>query len=203
VDATPIERHALWEDVLAILLGTLFISLGVAICNKSVLLVGGLVGMSLLLHYGTKVSFWLIFSLINLPFYILALRRMGWQFTLRTFAAVCIVSMFSYLTTKWVAFSYLDPVYASFIGGGLFGIGLLMLFRHRTGLGGLNILAIYVQEKWGIRAGYLQLVFDLAILTASFFVISSDRFGLSIVAATVLNLMIAINHRPGRYLGIS
>jgi len=197
------ERHSLHEDVLAMLLGTLFVAFGVVIYSKAVLLVGGMVGMALLLQYLTGMNFWIAFSVINLPFYYLALKRMGWRFTLRTFVAVSLVSLFSRLTPNWVDFSRLDPAYASVIGGGLCGTGLLMLFRHRTGIGGVNILAIFLQETWGIRAGYFQLAVDLAILGAAFFVLTPEHLLLSILGATVVNMIIGMNHKPGRYLGVT
>jgi uncharacterized membrane-anchored protein YitT (DUF2179 family) len=197
------EKHGLHEDALALVLGTLMVALGTVIYAKAVLLVGGMAGVALLLQYTSGISFWLGFSLINLPFYYLGLKRMGWRFTLRTFAAVSLVSLFSRLTMDWIDFSRLNPAYAAVIAGTLCGTGLLMLFRHRTGLGGVNILAMFLQENWGIRAGYFQLFVDLAILGASFFVLSPDRIVLSVVSAVILNLIIAINHRPGRYLGIS
>ena len=185
------------------LLGTLFVALGMLIYTKAILLVGGMAGVALLLQYVTGVGFWLVFFLINLPFYLLALKRLGWRFTIRTFVAVSLVSLFSRLTVSWVDFSHLDPVYAAVIGGGLSGTGLLILFRHRTGLGGVNILAIYLQETWGIRAGYFQLVIDLAILAAAFFVLTPDHLLLSVLGATIVNMILAINHKPGRYLGIT
>lgn len=197
------ERHKFYEDVLAMLLGTLFVALGMLIYTKAILLVGGMAGVALLLQYVTGVGFWLVFFLINLPFYLLALKRLGWRFTIRTFVAVSLVSLFSRLTVSWVDFSHLDPVYAAVIGGGLSGTGLLILFRHRTGLGGVNILAIYLQETWGIRAGYFQLVIDLAILAAAFFVLTPDHLLLSVLGATIVNMILAINHKPGRYLGIT
>ncbi len=197
------ERHSLHEDVLAMLLGTLFVAFGVVIYSKAVLLVGGMAGMALLLQYLTGMSFWLAFSVINLPFYYLALKRMGWRFTLRTFVAVSLVSLLSRLTPYWVDFSRLDPAYAAVIGGGLCGTGLLMLFRHRTGIGGVNILAIFLQETWGIRAGYFQLAVNLAILGAAFFVLTPEHLLLSILGATVVNMIIGMNHKPGRYLGVT
>lgn len=197
------EKHSLHEDVLAMLLGTLFVAFGVVIYSKAVLLVGGMAGMALLLQYLTGMNFWIAFSVINLPFYYLALKRMGWRFTLRTFVAVSLVSLFSRLTPNWVDFSRLDPAYASVIGGGLCGTGLLMLFRHRTGIGGVNILAIFLQETWGIRAGYFQLAVDLAILGAAFFVLTPEHLLLSILGATVVNMIIGMNHKPGRYLGVT
>ena len=197
------ERHKLYEDVLAMLLGTLFVAFGMVIYAKAVLLVGGAAGVALLLQYVTGVQFWLVFFVVNLPFYLLAVKRMGWRFTVRTFIAVSLVSLFSRLTLSWVDFSYLDPAYAAVMGGGLSGIGLLMLFRHRTGLGGLNILALYLQETWGVRAGYFQLAVDLAILAAAFFVLTPDHLVLSVLGTAMVNMILAINHKPGRYRGVT
>ncbi len=83
------------------------------------------------------------------------------------------------------------------------GNGLLMLFRHRTALGGVNILAMFLQEKFGWRAGYVQLGIDCTILLASLAVLPPQNLALSLLGAVVVNLILAINHRPGRYLGMS
>jgi uncharacterized membrane-anchored protein YitT (DUF2179 family) len=203
MDAEPVERHRLYEDALAMLTGTLFVSFGMSIYAKATLLVGSTAGLALLLHYVTGIGFGPIFFLVNLPFYVLAFRRMGWRFAVRTFVAVSLVSVFSRFNGSWIDFSHLDPVYATVIGGGLTGTGLLMLFRHRTGLGGVTILAIYLQEDFGIRAGYFQLAVDLAILAAAFFVLPPGRLLLSVVGAAIVNLILAINHKPGRYLGVT
>ena len=197
------ERHSAYEDIIAIVIGTLFMALGVVIYTKAVLLAGSTAGLALLLQYATGIGFWWLFFAINLPFYILAVRKLGWAFTLRTFAAVTLVSIFSRLTSELISFSHLDPLYAAIMGGALSGTGLLILFRHRTGLGGINVLAIYLQDRFGLRIGYFQLAVDLCILGAAVFVLSPDRIALSAVSAVILNLIIAVNHRPGRYLGIS
>ncbi|HEV7308673.1 YitT family protein [Ensifer sp.] len=199
----PTERHRLYEDALAILTGTLIMSLGVVIYSKAMLLTGSTSGLALLLQYATGAEFWLVFSLVNLPFYVLAVKRLGWMFALRTFLAVSLVALFSRLTAGWVEFARLDPIYAAIVGGGLMGTGLLILFRHRTALGGINILSIYLQEKFGIRAGYFQLGVDLAILAVAFFVLPPANLALSVIGAAVVNMTLAINHRPGRYAGVT
>ena len=197
------ERHSAYEDAIAIVVGTMFMALGVVIYTKAVLLAGSTAGLALLLQYASGIGFWWLFFAINLPFYILAVRKLGWAFTLRTFAAVTLVSVFTRLTSDLVSFSHLDPLYAAIMGGALSGTGLLILFRHRTGLGGINVLAIYLQDRFGIRAGYFQLAVDLAILAAAAFVIPPDRLALSVLGAVVVNMTLAINHRPGRYLGVT
>ncbi|MCA1370631.1 YitT family protein [Bradyrhizobium sp. BRP14] len=201
--AATLERHRLYEDALAILTGTLVMALGVVIYGKAMLITGSTAGLALLLQYATGAGFWLVFSLVNLPFYFLAVKRLGWPFALRTFLAVSLVSLFSRLTAGWVEFARIDPLYAAIVGGALMGMGLLILFRHRTGLGGINILAIYLQEKYGIRAGYFQLAVDLAILATASFVLPAANLLLSVVGAMVVNMTLAINHKPGRYAGVT
>lgn len=201
--ASQAERHSAYEDLIAIVIGTLFVALGVVIYTKAVLLAGSTAGLALLLQYASGIGFWWLFFAVNLPFYILAVKKLGWAFTLRTFAAVTLVSIFSRLTSDLISFSHLDPIYAAVMGGALSGTGLLILFRHRTGLGGINVLAIYLQDRFGLRAGYFQMAVDLAILAAAYFVIPLDRLALSVLGAVVVNMTLAINHRPGRYLGVT
>lgn len=199
----PEQKHRLYEDVLALLLGTLLASLGVTLYTEATLATGGVAGVSMLVNYLTGYGFGPIFFVVNLPFYALAILRMGWPYTLRTFAAVALLSLFSRLTPGWIDFAALDPLYAAATGGGLIGMGLLILFRHRAGLGGLNILALYLQDKGIMRAGWFQLAVDVMILVAAFFVLPLDKVALSLVGAAVVNLILGINHKPGRYMGMS
>ena len=201
-DPSP-DRHSLWEDALAIVTGCLVVSLGVVFYAKATLLVGGSSGMALLLHYVTGWGFAIVFSIVNLPFYALAILRMGWPFTLRTFAAVTLVSVLVRLSADWVSLASVAPLYASVVGGVLIGNGLLILFRHRTGLGGVNVLAMYLQDRLGWRAGWTQLAIDLALLAAAASVLPPDRLALSVLGAVIVNAILAINHKPGRYAGYS
>lgn len=178
-------------------------ALGVTLFSKATLLTGGTAGLALLLQYATPFEFGPLFFVLNLPFYALSILRMGWKLTVRTFLAVLLVSFFSRMTPGWIGIDHLHPIYAAFAGGVLIGLGLLVLFRHRTSLGGVNILALYAQERFGLRAGYVQLALDAVVLSCAFFVIEPDKVALSLVGTAVVNLVIAINHKPGRYLGIS
>lgn len=194
--------HSLLEDVLAILTGTLFVSLGVAMFNQAGLLTGGTAGISFLIHYSTGLSFGLVFFLINLPFYWLAWRRMGWRFTLKTFCSVTLVSLMSGLHPKLLGLSALTPFYVAVIGGLLIGVGFVVLFRHQASLGGINILALYLQDKHGVRAGKLQMGMDVLIVLMSLVVVTPMILLASVLGAVTLNLAIALNHRPGRYMAV-
>jgi len=201
--AAIIIRHPLWEDALALLLGTALVALGIAFYSHAGLLTGGTVGLAFLLKYLLGWSFGWSFFLINLPFYALAIWRMGWKFTLRTVCAVGLVSLLAELTPQWVAFAQLNVLYAALFGGFAMGLGLLMLFRHRASLGGVNILALYLQERYGLRAGKVQMAIDAAIVLAAVISVPADKVLLSILGALALNMVLAINHRAGRYMGVS
>ncbi|WP_395007205.1 YitT family protein [Undibacterium sp.] len=194
--------HNLFEDVLAIFTGTLLVSLGVALFNQAGLFTGGTAGLAFLVHYATGLSFGAVFFVLNLPFYWLAWKRMGWRFTLKTFISVALVSAMSGLHPKMVQLSQFTPFYIALIGGSLMGVGFIVLFRHQASLGGINILTLYLQEKHGVRAGKVQMGIDLCIVFASFLWVSPMAMLASIFGAIVLNLAIMLNHRPGRYLAV-
>jgi len=200
---SPTERHRFYEDALAILLGTLMVSIGIALFAKATIMTGGAAGLALLLQYATGLEFGLLFFAVNLPFYWLAFRRMGLTFTLRTFVAVGLVSLLVQATPLWLEIGAVQPVYAALAGGGAMGLGLLVLARHRTAIGGVNILALYLQEKRGWRAGWVQLAIDAAIFAGAVFVLPLDRLAVSLLGTLVLNAVLGMNHRPGRYRGVS
>ncbi|MCG7601697.1 YitT family protein [Halomonas sp. McH1-25] len=197
------QRHRPYEDALAMLLGTLFVALGITFYTEASLLTGSTAGLALLVQYSTGAGFGLVFFLINLPFYYLAIRRMGWLFTVKTFAAVLLVSLFSQLTPHWIAIENLHPLYAALMGGSLTGMGILVLFRHRMSLGGITILALFLQDRYGLRAGYVQLAVDAVILMAALVVIAPLQVVFSVLGALAMNQIVALNHRAGRYIGIS
>lgn len=198
----PPTPHTLLEDVQAVLAGALLVSLGVALIGSANLITGGVVGLAFLLHYATGLSFGKLFFPINLPFYLLALRKLGREFVLKTLASVTLLAVFADVIPSVLIIEKIDPFYAATAGGLLMGVGLLILFRHRASLGGLNVLVLFVQDRYGWRAGNVQLALDAAILVGSMSMISAHSVAISLIGAAVLNLSLAINHRPGRYMAI-
>ncbi|WP_198674621.1 YitT family protein [Rhodoferax ferrireducens] len=193
-------RHRPYEDVQALITGTLFVALGIVMFGHTGLLTGGTAGIAFLIHYATGWNFGLVFFLVNLPFYGLAWQRMGKAFTLKTFAAVGLLSTFVNLLPKLVSFQALSAPFTAVMGGLLMGAGMLMLFRHRASLGGFNVLVLYLQERFGWRAGRIQMGFDCAIVLGSFALVDWQHVALSVLGAVMLNQTLATNHRAGRYI---
>lgn len=200
--ATPDLRHRPHEDVQALITGTLFVALGVVMFGRTGLITGGTAGIAFLIHYATGWNFGLIFFTINLPFYGLAYRRMGLPFTLKTFASVALLAGISNLLPQLITLGGINPVFAAVAGGLLMGTGMLILFRHRASLGGFNVLVLYLQERFGWRAGLIQMALDCSIVVLAFALTDWWHIALSVLGAIVLNQTLAINHRQGRYVAI-
>jgi len=201
VDPPIAEKHALWEDALALPSGAFLVSFGLFLLNQIGGVSGGLAGVAILGNYWTGVPFGILFFVINLPFYFLSVKRMGWRFTIKTLIAVTLVSAFSSLHALYLDVSSVNPMYAAIFAGLTIGVGMIMIFRHGASAGGFGILAAYLQERRGIRAGYVQGALDFLVVAASLALVPPYILLFSIVGAVLLNLVLAINHRPGRYFG--
>ena len=193
-------QHKFHDDLQAMLTGTLLAAFGIVLFNQGGLLSGGTVGIALLLHYATHLDLAAALVIANAPFYGLAVWRMGREFTLKTLACVALAAAFIHFLPHEVVFERVSPVAAAVVGGLLTGVGLLVLFRHASSLGGLGVVALYAQRRWGLSPGKVQLALDATILVGGCTLLGDfARLPASLLAVAILNLVLAINHRPGRY----
>jgi len=193
--------HTLLEDAQAFLLGTAMCALGLQFLTHLGLVTGQTAGLAVLVSYLTDWSFGAVFFVVNLPFYVLAVLRMGWRFTLKTVIAVALVSTLSEIFPALISFDRLDPALGAMLAGGTIGLGLIVLFRHGASLGGIGILALFLQDRVGIQAGWVQLGFDAALFATAAFALDPVLVGWSLLGAVVTNLIVATNHRKDRYIG--
>lgn len=193
-------RHTAADDLQGIAYGSTVAAFAITILTHLGLITGQTAGLAVLLSYATGISFGWVFFAVNLPFYWLGYRRMGWQFAAKTFLAVGALSGLTALIPGWVSFAHLNPVFGAVIFGLISGSALLALFRHGASLGGVGILALYVQDRTGFRAGHTQLLFDAVLFTVALFLLDLRTVALSFLGAVVVNLVIAINHRRDRYV---
>jgi len=195
-------RHSLFEDAQAILVAPLFVAFAVLLFRQAGLLTGGTVGVAFLIHYASGWPMGAVLFAINLPFYFFALRALGRAFTIKTFIAVSLLAIYTEALPRLIAIQSIDPLFAAVMAGFLAGVGLLILIRHQASLGGLGVLAIHLQKAKGWPAGTVQMAADFVIVGAALLVRDPLSVGLSIVGALALNLVIAVNHKAGRYMGI-
>ena len=89
------------------------------------------------------------------------------------------------------------------LGMTMFGhAGLLALLRHQASVGGVNILAQWLQQSRGFSAGKVQMSVDLMVVLAALWVLPPLQVAQSVVGAIAIGAILALNHKPGRYLGV-
>jgi uncharacterized membrane-anchored protein YitT (DUF2179 family) len=193
------QHHSGFDDLQGLVTGTLFVALGLVLFRHAGLMTGGTAGIALVLHHATGWPFGAWFFALNLPFYGLAWQRLGRRFTVKTFAAVALLALLSEWVPQWLPLGAVAPLFAALGGGLLVGAGFIILFRHRASLGGLNVLVLWLQDRFGWRAGLVQMAIDCAILLCALPWLSWQQLALSIIGAVAMNFALAVNHKPGRY----
>jgi uncharacterized membrane-anchored protein YitT (DUF2179 family) len=197
----PEHRHTALEDIHALLIGSSFIAVGLTLLKAAGLVTGGVAGVALIVSYLSGWPVGVVFFVLNLPFYVLAQRTLGWAFTLKTLATNLLLAALAWGMPHWLKVGGIDPIFSAVFGGTIIGMGILALARHRSSVGGVGVLALYLQERRGISAGMVQMAADCLVVAAAFFTISFDKLLLSIASAVALSAVIIANHKPGRYAG--
>tara|TARA_R110002111_G_scaffold18605_2_gene45606 strand:+ start:405 stop:1025 length:621 start_codon:yes stop_codon:yes gene_type:complete len=194
--------HGLSEDIQAFVVAALLMGLSLQFITQLGLITGQTAGLAVLTSYLSGYSFGVIFFIINLPFYIFGYMRFGIRFTVKTFLAVALVSFTAEMMGELIQFEYVNPVLGAILGGSCAGLGLVIFFRHGASLGGVGVVALWVQDRFDIQAGWLQMGFDVVLFSVSFLLLDSPTLViLSILGGIIPNLIIGVNHRKDRYIG--
>lgn len=193
-------HHTAIDDVQGLSLGIFLCSLGIHFLTSAGLMTGQTAGIAVILSYAMGWSFGVTFFVINLPFYLLAYRRLGLEFTIKSLISVTLLSVVTEILPLGITIDTLHPALAAIAFGSCAGIGLLAMFRHKGSMGGLGVVALLVQDTTGFRAGYVQLLADAVIFAAAALIFPLEAILWSLLGAVILNLTIAVNHRRDRYV---
>ena len=193
-------RHSLIDDAQGLFTGGFMAAFGITILTQLGFVTGQTAGLAVLISYATGWQFGLVFFAVNLPFYWFGYKRLGLAFTIKSFIAVGLLSVLTLFMPGWVRFESLDPIVGAILYGMITGWALLALFRHGASLGGIGILALYLQDRTGFRAGYTQLIFDIMLFALALTLREPLTVALSALGSVVLNMVLAINHRRDRYV---
>lgn len=193
--------HGRIEDVYALVVGCILLTLGLAFLKAAGLVTGGIAGVALLVSYLVPVPPGLLFTVINIPFFLFAYRAMGPGFMWKTIAVNAGIATLSVAMNLGLQIEHISPLFAAFVGGTVIGMGILSLARHGAGVGGTGVLTLWLYKRHGINAGLSQIGFDLVILLASSSVISPIYLLWSAVSAAAISGVLIAWHRPGRYTG--
>jgi len=171
------------------MLGCFITAAGLFILKVSGIVTGGTAGLALSISYLIPLSFPLLFILINIPFFLLSLKKMGKKFTFATIAAVSTVTLFSSLLSNIHIKDSIHPLLGSIIGGCIIGIGTIILFMNGSSLGGAQILSVTLQKQFNWNMGKTNFIFDFFVIGAGVYSVGIAKALYSIVSVFIISWM--------------
>lgn len=129
---------------------------------------GGIVGVSIMASYVTKLNLGMFLIAFNMPFVLLALNEFGKKFVTMAFYSVSILALFVNFFHKIPAITD-DLLLAALFGGGILGTGVGIVLKNSACMDGTEILAMKISKKYPFSVGEIIMFINVFIfITAGF-----------------------------------
>lgn len=142
---------------------------------------GGVVGLSLMAAYLSKLPLGIFLFIINLPFLYLGYKQIGKTFAISTSLAVTVLSISTYFVHKLAIHATEEPLLAAVFGGIMLGVGVGIVIRYGGALDGTEIIAILLNKTLPFSVGEVVMFFNVFILGSAGFVFGWDRAMFSLI----------------------
>ena len=161
---------------------------------------GGVTGIGAILFYATKIPIFVTYFSINFVLLVIAVRAVGWAFSLRTIYGVAVLTLFFAVLPQAVPGTFVgaeDNFMACVIGGLLSGAGIGIVFLANGSSGGTDIIAKVVNKYRNITLGRVLLYCDVFIICSSYFFdfgsLEKIVYGLTTMAISTIAVDMVIN----------
>jgi len=161
---------------------------------------GGVTGIGAIVYYATGIPIFITYFVINALLIALALRIIGFQFSLRTIYGVAMITLFFAVLPQAEPGTFVAPndnFMACLLGGLISGTGLGIVFLNNGSSGGTDIIAKIVNKYYNITLGRILLYCDVLIICSSYFfefgTIEKIVYGLTNMAISNLAIDMVIN----------
>lgn len=162
------------RDYLMIALGMIMYGIGWTVfLLPNDITTGGVPGIASLVYFATGLPVQYVYFGINFLLLLLAIRILGWKFSIKTIFAVFTLTSFLPIIQQLTAGVHLlndQPFMACVIGASFCG-GIGIAFSSNGSTGGTDIIAAIINKYRDITLGRVMLFCDLIIISSSYFVL--------------------------------
>lgn len=163
------------RDYLMIALGMVLYGIGWTVfLLPNDITTGGVPGIASIVYFATGFPVQYTYFAINFLLLLLALRVLGWKFSVKTIFAVFTLTFFLSIIqklTEGVVLLHDQPFMACVIGASFCGSGIGIAFSNNGSTGGTDIIAAVINKYRDITLGRVMLICDLIIISSSYFVL--------------------------------
>ena len=163
------------RDYLMIALGMIMYGIGWTVfLLPNDITTGGVPGIASLVYFATGLPVQYVYFGINFLLLLLAIRILGWKFSIKTIFAVFTLTSFLPIIQQLTDGVHLlndQPFMACVIGASFCGGGIGIAFSSNGSTGGTDIIAAIINKYRDITLGRVMLFCDLIIISSSYFVL--------------------------------
>jgi uncharacterized membrane-anchored protein YitT (DUF2179 family) len=171
-----------------ILIGLFLTAFGTKLLTLHSLTFGGTAGIATLGTFLGSWSWGFLFLLVNMPFFILSVKKMGWPFSFLTFLCILLISAVADLMDN-LSIPMLPPVLAAILAGIFIGIGVSFVLNSGASLGGIHILALYLEHTAKINRGLTLFVTDFIIVSSAAVIVGIKNALISIISIMIASYL--------------
>ncbi len=176
------QIRAISIKIALIVLGAALSSIGLEIfLIPNNIIDGGIVGISIMSSYISRLPLGLFTFCLNVPFLIMGYKQIGKTFVLSTLFAIICLSVGVSLLHPIPGVTH-DIFLAAIFGGIINGAGVGLIIRAGGSLDGTEMVAIILDKKISFSIGEIVMFFNFFILGAAGFLYGWDRAMYSLIA---------------------
>jgi uncharacterized membrane-anchored protein YitT (DUF2179 family) len=163
-------NYNLIKKYIFVLIGGLFLSIGVAVLLAPNLIAsGGTPGLAIVLNHYLDMQLGLLMFLINAPMILLSMKYISKGFAFRTIFSICVTAFsvdFIYEFLKYEGL-IIDTILASIFGGVFVGLGLGLIIMGNAAAGGPFVLAKLIAQKLNFKEENIIIALDVLIVVSA------------------------------------
>ena len=135
---------------------------------------GGVIGIGIMIRNLTGISLSILTIVLNLPFLLIGMRKLGKMFVVKAAFSMAVFSVFVGVFAP-LANATQETLLAVSFGGVILGLGVGIVIRYGGCLDGTETVAILLNKKFGIPVGQTVLIINIVIYAIAGLLFGFDR----------------------------
>lgn len=172
---------------LAIIFGSILLSIGINLfLAPNEILDGGIIGLSLILHYLFNLKIGLTIILLSIPIFMIAWFKYRHYFY-NSLHGLLVSSVTIDILKPLRFLINIEAIFSAIIGGFFVGLGIGIMLKFQTSTGGTDLLAQFISDQTKINVGIILLIDSFVVILGGL-LLSPSTLLLSIITILCVGL---------------
>lgn len=182
--------YSIWWNLLLITVGSIIVSIGMrSLAVPHEFIAGGMFGLATLVYYVSDfLSPGILYTLLSIPLFIFAWVKVSRRFFYYSGYATLATTVFYELINIPIPIE--NQLYASVACGLISGFGAGIVLRSLGSNGGLDVIAVYLYQRFNVGIGKVYLIFNAVLFCLSMFRLPLDLIVASLIMVFITSVVV-------------